>query len=65
MDLKGILSDEASTLLEHHATGIPREQPHLPGPDFVGRVVADSDRPPAVLRNLQHVFDTGRLAGTG
>ena len=38
---------------------------HLPGPDFVDRVVAPSDRSPAVLRSLQQMFGHGRLAGTG
>ncbi len=38
---------------------------HLPGPDFVDRVLAKTDRPPAVLRNLQTIYNTGRLAGTG
>src|SRR5213075_2781187 len=41
------------------------EDLHLPGPDFVERVVASSDRSPQVLRNLQTLFDHGRLAGTG
>jgi class I fructose-bisphosphate aldolase len=38
---------------------------HLPGPDFVDRVMAQTDRSPVVLRNMQMVLDTGRLAGTG
>jgi class I fructose-bisphosphate aldolase len=38
---------------------------HLPGPDFVDRVVMDSDRTPSVLRNLQSLFNTGRLSKTG
>jgi class I fructose-bisphosphate aldolase len=37
----------------------------VPGPDYVDRVVAIKDRPPAVLRNMQLLFNTGRLAGTG
>ncbi len=65
MDLKHLLGDESGYLLEHRATGIAREGLHLPGADFVERVVTHTDRSPAVLRNLQHVFDTGRLAGTG
>ncbi|AQZ63217.1 fructose-bisphosphate aldolase [[Actinomadura] parvosata subsp. kistnae] len=65
MDLKRLLGDETGYLLEHQAVGVAREALHLPGPDFVDRVVAGTDRPPGVLRNLQHVFDTGRLAGTG
>jgi class I fructose-bisphosphate aldolase len=65
MELKELLGDEAASLLGHECLTIPRDRLHVPGPDFVGRVLADSDRPPAVLRNLQHVFGTGRLAGTG
>jgi class I fructose-bisphosphate aldolase len=38
---------------------------HLPGPDFVGRVMAQTDRSPVVLRNMQAILDTGRLAGSG
>ncbi len=59
------LGKEAGFLLEHRSTGIPKEQLHLPGPDFVCRVWAASDRSPTVLRNLQSLFDHGRLAGTG
>jgi fructose-bisphosphate aldolase, class I len=65
MDVKALLGDEAAYLLEHDATGIARDALHLPGPDFVDRVVSVTDRTPAVLRNLQHVFGSGRLAGTG
>ena len=45
--------------------GIPKASLHLPGPDFVDRVYAGSDRPTPVLRSLQQLFDHGRLAGTG
>ncbi|MFO7649040.1 class I fructose-bisphosphate aldolase [Halomonas campaniensis] len=64
-DIANWLGDEAETLLTHQCRGIPRDSLHLPGPDFVDRVVADSDRRPAVLRNLQGLFDHGRLGGTG
>ena len=37
----------------------------FPGPDFVDRVMRDSDRPTPVLRSLQSIFSHGRLAGTG
>ncbi len=60
-----LLGDEASYLLEHRCQTIPKEMLHLPGPDFVDRVVTLSDRPTAVLRNLQLLFNHGRLAGTG
>lgn len=60
-----LLGEEADYLLNHKCQTVPREQLHLPGPDFVDRVVANSDRPVGVLRNLQTLFNTGRLAGTG
>lgn len=65
MDLTHLLGDDADDLLGHTCTGISRDRLHLPGPDFVDRVVAASDRPINVLRALQQLFDHGRLAGTG
>jgi len=58
------LGDKAS-LLKYKCTGISKDQLHLPGPDFVDRVVALSDRSPQVMASLQRIFNTGRLAGTG
>ncbi|NOX37174.1 MAG: class I fructose-bisphosphate aldolase [Calditrichaeota bacterium] len=60
-----LLGSEADYLLNHKCQTIPKEKLHLPGPDFVDRVMALSDRPPAVMRNMQLLFNTGRLAGTG
>jgi class I fructose-bisphosphate aldolase len=60
-----ILGGEARDLLEHRCQTIPASQLHLPGPDFVSRVWALSDRPAPVLRSLQSLFDHGRLSGTG
>jgi len=65
MDLASLLGDEAASLLEHESKGIPKEDLHLPGPDFVGRVFAQTDRNPQVLRSLQSLFDHGRMGGTG
>jgi class I fructose-bisphosphate aldolase len=65
MDLVSLLGDEATTLLEHESKGIPKSDLHLPGPDFVTRVMAQTDRSPQVLRNLQSLFDHGRMGGTG
>lgn len=64
-DIQSLLGSEAESLLTHTCTGIPRDHLHLPGPDYVDRVVAMKDRKPAVLRNLQALFNTGRLAGSG
>jgi len=60
-----ILGEDAQYLLEHRCDTIPKDNLHLPGPDFVDRIFGISDRPNSVLRNLQTVFSHGRLAGTG
>lgn len=63
--IEELLGTNAQTLLDHRSQTVPKDQIHLPGPDFVDRVWAQSDRSPAVLRSLQSLFDNGRLAGTG
>ena len=60
-----LLGDEAKQLLSHKCTTIPKEQLHLPGPDFIDRVFINSDRSPTVLRNMALLFNTGRLSGSG
>lgn len=60
-----ILGKAADDLLNHECKTITKDTLHLPGPDFVDRVVAASDRSPRVLRNMQALFNHGRLAGTG
>src|SRR5690606_16030800 len=64
-EIRELLGDQAEALLSYEARGIPRSQLHLPGPDFVDRVFAHSDRNPRVLRSLQTLFGHGRLGGTG
>ncbi len=64
-EIEQFLGPDAKTLLEHTCQGIPKESLHLPGPDFVDRMFAPTDRKNAVLRNLQQIFNTGRLKGTG
>lgn len=58
------LGDEAESLLTYQAK-YPKEKLHLPGADFVSRSFATSDRPTQVLRSLQQLYSTGRLANTG
>ena len=60
-----LLGPNASELLDYTSQTIPKEQLHLPGPDFIDRVTSSSDRSPSTLRSLQALFDNGRLAGTG
>ena len=62
--IKSYLGEEADDFLNYTAV-FPKEQLHLPGPDFVDRIFIPSDRSPSVLRNLQALFDHGRLAKTG
>src|ERR1700693_3285033 len=64
-DLRTLLGDDADALLGHTAKAFPAEHLTLPGPDYLSRVFADSDRIPTVLRNLGSLFDHGRLGGTG
>jgi fructose-bisphosphate aldolase, class I len=63
--IEELLGKEAGDLLGYKAKGFPKEMLHLPGPDFVDRVVSVTDRTPPVLRNFQQFLSHGRLAGTG
>ena len=65
MDLHALLGDETEDLLGHQAKSLPREDLVLPGPDFIDRVLLDTDRSAVVLRNLGQLFGHGRLGGTG
>ena len=56
---------EHKDLLTHQCKTIPKSQIHLPGPDFLDRVVAYTDRTATVMRNMNALFGHGRLAGTG
>jgi class I fructose-bisphosphate aldolase len=60
-----LLGAQTDDLLEHVCQGIPKEMLHLPGPDFIDRVMVQTDRSAAVLRSMQTIFNTGRLGGTG
>src|SRR3989442_3083066 len=63
--IEQLLGDKASYLLEFKSPKISKDRLHLPGPDFVDRVWAASDRNVRVLANLQRLFSGGRLRGTG
>jgi class I fructose-bisphosphate aldolase len=65
LSLEEILGNDASTLLQHQCKTIPKEQLHLPGPDYVDRSLAVSDRPTRVLSSLHALINHGKLAGTG
>ena len=63
--ISDLLGKDADALLNYQAKGFSKEKLHLPGPDFVDRVVSITDRSPQVLRNFQALLNHGRLAGTG
>src|SRR5262245_658397 len=64
-DIERLLGSEAEELLTYKSKTISSDRLHLPGPDFIDRVLVGSDRQPTVLRNLGSLFGHGRLAGTG
>ncbi len=65
MDIAALLGSEADDLLNYQAKAVPASTLSLPGPDYLDRVMVDSDRSPQVLRSLASLFDHGRLGGTG
>ena len=64
-NIEQVLGKDAEFLLKHTCKTVAKEHLHLPGPDFIDRVQLTSDRPVPVLRNLQTLYDHGRLAKTG
>src|SRR5437879_7011774 len=64
-DIEQILGNEAESLLTYQCRTVSKEMLHLPGPDFIDRVMVATDRRPQVLRNLAAMFNHGRLSGTG
>ncbi|MBI59877.1 fructose-bisphosphate aldolase [bacterium] len=63
--MQSILADQAEYLLGYESKTIPSSKLHLPGSDFVDRIFFPSDRNARVLSNLQRLFNSGRLAGSG
>lgn len=64
-DIQSLLGAQAETLLGFNTPKISKERLHVPGPDFVDRIFAASDRNQRVLNNLNWMYNHGRLAGTG
>ena len=63
--LEALLGADAQDLLGHRSETVPKEMLHLPGPGFVERIWALSDRPTRVLRSIESLYAHGRLGGTG
>ncbi|MFA5832518.1 MAG: class I fructose-bisphosphate aldolase [Bacteroidota bacterium] len=60
-----LLGADAKNLLDHKCNTIPKESIHLPSPSFVDDIFIQTDRPTPVLKSIQQLFGTGRLANTG
>jgi class I fructose-bisphosphate aldolase len=63
--IESLLGDEAESLLTHGCVTIDKSMLHLPGRDYVDRVLSQKDIRPGVLRGMQTLIDSGRLSGTG
>jgi len=64
-EIAELLGQDSDYLLGFKSPKIKKENLHIPGPDWIERIFIASDRPNPVLRNMQLLFNTGRLAGTG
>jgi len=64
-EIESLLGNQAESLLNHVCTAVPKENVHLPGPDWVDRILLSSDRSIRVLQSLSWLFNHGRLGGTG
>ncbi|MDH5680318.1 MAG: class I fructose-bisphosphate aldolase [Spirochaetota bacterium] len=64
-EIEKYLGSDAKSLLEHKCQTIPKDLIHIPGPNFVEDIMVPTDRPANVLKNMQYLFNTGRLGGTG
>jgi fructose-bisphosphate aldolase, class I len=64
-EIENLLGEESQKLINHECRTISRKLLQLPGPDFIDRVLINSDRPVSVLRNMRAIFDHGRLKNTG
>src|SRR5256712_3665698 len=63
--IQEILGSDADGLLSHQCKTIAKDKLHLPGPDFIDRILVGTDRPTRAIVSLQQLFKAGRLAGTG
>jgi class I fructose-bisphosphate aldolase len=63
--IQKLLGRKAKNLLSHVCKTIPKERLHLPGPNWVDKTFADSDRSIRTLRSLQALYSHGRLTNTG
>ena len=64
-EIVDLIGKENESLLTHSCRTVVKEQLHLPSPDFIDRVLSDSNRNGQTMRSLTALFNTGRLSGSG
>ena len=64
-NIVALIGDSNENLFSHQCKTITKEKLHLPGSDFIDRVFVGSNRSIQTLRNLESIFNHGRLSGTG
>lgn len=60
-----LLGKENEDLFLHECKKVPKDMLQIPSPDFIDRVLSESNRNLQTLRSLQQIFGHGRLSGTG
>lgn len=63
--ITSLLGDKADYYLNHECKTIDKATLKAAGPNFVDENFGLSNRNPQVLRNLEAIYNNGRLAGTG
>ncbi|MBA3648824.1 MAG: class I fructose-bisphosphate aldolase [Chitinophagales bacterium] len=63
--ITSLLEDKAEYLLSHVCSTVDKQLLHVPGPDFIDQVFTQTNRNNQVIRNLQMIYNHGRLGGTG
>lgn len=64
-EIKTLLGKGNESLFTHACKTVDKKNLHLPSLDFIDNIVAGSNRNIQTLRNLQQIYNTGRLAETG
>lgn len=60
-----LLGDKADYYLNHQSKTIDKAHLHGAGPEFIDTIFTQTNRNNQVLRSLQTIYGTGRLANTG
>ncbi len=63
--ISDLLGSDAKSLLDHKCQTISKDLLTLPSPDYLDKVFINSDRSNTVLKNLNWMYNHGRLGGSG